>query len=142
MYIFRRDTNPEYLKLSVLNEKDFIWFTPINDGDFYGEYLGTYKLKRDISLLKLGSMVVRKQIIKSHPELKGPLEPDFQYSGHASNRHVHELLFKIYGSKFDGTGIISDEVDDEELEGPTEFVIWGDLTEILEEISITTNHRN
>jgi hypothetical protein len=91
-----------------------------------------YHLDKKTKLFDIGKINNRKLIIKLFNE-KYPnsnldpieiLDPNEQYSGGQSNKKAHELIKNIIGNNFDETIIQESTVDDTELEGPTEVVLW------------------
>lgn len=68
------------------------------------------------------------------------MAPNEQYSGFTYNTKYHEKVKQIFGNDYDGT-IIDDmqlqgnrKYSVEELEGPTEIVLWTKLDDLLEEV--------
>jgi len=68
-------------------------------------------------------------------------DPDEQYSGGAGNRKYHELVKKYFGDSYDGTVIDekhlvgNDRYSVEDLEGPSEMVLWDQHSELLRLVS-------
>jgi hypothetical protein len=121
-----------------MENRNIVWFSQVkNYGESYGRYLGTYAVKRKLNLLNLGNQKIRDEIKQRHPLMNELLDPDYQYSGSNQNRHVHEQLFNIFQHVCDGTYINTDEVTDEELEGPTEIVLWGNIKNMVCLVEIT-----
>ena len=108
-------------------------------GESYGNYITTYVLKKDLNLLNLGIMSSRNSLVENiinraenesdKEAIKFLIDPDEQYSGGSSNRLLHKLIQDY--TYFDGTYINEKEVDDEDLEGPSEVVLFGDQTQLI-----------
>ena len=70
-------------------------------------------------------------------------DPDEQYSGGLMNKKYHDLVKQYFGENYDGTIIDeenlqgNDEYSKEDLEGPTEIVLWKHYPELLEEVDFT-----
>jgi len=123
------------------------WFALENSyGDgTYGDITKSYRFKREPKLLNIGDADVRVEIeeeIKktgAGQDVINNLDPNIQYSGGPFNKKYHKIIKGRFGNEYDGTIINGDElkandkysVDD--LEGPTEIVIWRDFTDLLEE---------
>ena len=106
------------------------WFslTP-SYGSCYGPIICTYKTKKTkkLRLLNLGSMEIRRRIVKKYPELSMLLDPDEQYSGGRTNKKIHKKIMQHFHNQFDGTIIREidlSEKDRYDLEGVTEIVLW------------------
>jgi hypothetical protein len=75
------------------------------------------------------------------PKIVGLSDPDEQYSGGAGNRKYHELVKKYFGDSYDGTVIDekhlvgNDRYSVEDLEGPSEMVLWDRHSELLRLVS-------
>ena len=140
MYLYKR-SHPGYdTTVSGLSDMGLVWFSPESNygsDDTYGPIMCTYIQSRNLNLLNLGSIDIRykieRDLIKKHKNLtefiRYHMDPDVQYSGGITNKILHEFLFENYSPEYDGTIIVDSEVDSEELEGPTEVVLWGDLTD-------------
>ena len=115
-------------------ENTFQWYSlePGYGIDSYGPIVNMYHLDKKTKLLDIGKIHNRKLIIKlfnkkypnSNLDPIEILDPNEQYSGGQSNKKAHELIKSIIGNNFDGTIIKESTVDDPELEGPTEVVLW------------------
>lgn len=115
-------------------ENTFQWYSlePGYGIDSYGPIVNMYHLDKKTKLLDIGKIHNRKLIIKlfnkkypnSNLDPIEILDPNEQYSGGQSNKKAHELIKSIIGNNFDGTIIEESTVDDTELEGPTEVVLW------------------
>jgi hypothetical protein len=130
-----------------LNEmKGLQWFALTDDyGDSYGDITKKYFFKKKPKLLDIGDGNVRsmiKTIIQTNePSLKIDYsDPNEQYSGGLMNKKYHNLVKKYFEKDYDGT-IISEKhlkgnnnYSIEDLDGPTEIVIWGNYTDLLEEV--------
>tara|TARA_B110000914_G_C15407430_1_gene420148 strand:+ start:68 stop:502 length:435 start_codon:yes stop_codon:yes gene_type:complete len=114
------------------------WFSPVyNYGQSYGPVITSYLPNKSLKLLNLGKMSVRLNIIKKYPDLKKLLDPDEQYSGGKSNKKLHVKLRKYFQKKYAGTIIVDKlilEKDKYMLEGPSEVVLWGKLSNIIKRI--------
>ena len=75
--------------------------------------------------------MIEKEIVKDYPEFIKISDPNYQYSGGKENYKYHSILKKYFGKEYDGTIIIEDEVDSEDLEGATEIVLWKNFSKIL-----------
>ena len=117
--------------------KGLQWFALERNYGDYGDFTVAYNVIKDPKLIDLGNMKIRQSII-ADLEKRGVidasyiLDPDEQYSGGDGNKRAHRMLRKYYGDKFEGTIIVEKYVDDEELEGPTEVVLWRDYDNLLE----------
>jgi hypothetical protein len=74
---------------------------------------------------------IEEYISRFEPEFKDISNPDYQYSGGKSNYKYHSIVKKYFCKEYDGTIIIDDEVDSEELEGPTEIVLWKNFSKLI-----------
>ena len=103
----------------------------------YGPIVHTYIFKENPRLINIGNMknrkFIEKQIVKHSPEFKKICNPDYQYSGGTQNYKYHSYLKHYFENDFDGTIIKNNEVDDEDLEGPTEIVLWKNFVQLIEE---------
>jgi len=125
--------------------KGLQWFALMeNYGTSYGERIQKYEFIKKPKLLDIGNGDIREQIEKVIFPIETSIliysEPDEQYSGGRSNKMYHELVKKYFGDSFDGTIIdenhlISGEkYSKEDLEGPSEIVLWKDFSVLLREI--------
>lgn len=129
-----------YKKLQ--NLKGIQWFALSPDyGEEYGKVTVAYEFKREPQLLDIGKKKVRKlieeYIVQYEPGFRLISDPDYQYSGGDGNKKYHAMVEKYFGSRYDGTVIEEKNVDDEDLEGATEIVLWGNLSSMLIEVSKT-----
>jgi hypothetical protein len=137
--------------------KQFYKYVPVNEmtglqwfalapayGKEYGEIQRVYEFKNGARLLDIGDGRVREMIEKTIDDLGGDvsiLDPNEQYSGGHGNKRYHELVKKYFGDEYDGTIIdennlkSGDKYTAEDLEGPTEVVIWGNFDELLREVN-------
>jgi hypothetical protein len=131
LIIYKRSFN----KININEfQNTFQWFSlePGYGIESYGPIVNMYHLNKNTKLLDIGKINNRKLLIKLFNE-KYPdsnldpneiLDPNEQYSGGQGNKIAHRLIKKVIGDKFDGTIINELDVDDPELEGPTEVVLW------------------
>lgn len=131
LILYKRSFN----KININNfENTLQWFSlePGYGIESYGPIVNMYHLDKNTKLLDIGKINNRKLLIKlfneKYPNSKlDPdeiLDPNEQYSGGQGNKKAHQLIKKVIGDKFDGTIINELDVDDPELEGPTEVVLW------------------
>ena len=95
-------------------------------------------------MLDIGDGTVREMIenfIKPHNvKIMDYSDPDEQYSGGRSNKIYHELVKKYFEKEYDGTIINelnlipSNKYTKEDLEGPSEIVLWKDYAQLLKEL--------
>jgi hypothetical protein len=125
------------------------WFALENSyGDgTYGNITKSYRFKREPKLLNIGDADVRVEIeeeIKktgAGQDIINNLDPNEQYSGGPFNKKYHEIIKGRFINEYDGTIIDesqlkgNDKYSIEDLEGPTEIVIWRDFEDLLEEQS-------
>lgn len=129
------------------------WFALRGDyGTSYGDIRKKYRFKKAPRLLDIGDAEVRSRIVDTispmDPKIVGLSDPDEQYSGGASNRKYHELVKKYFGDSYDGTVIDekhlvgNDRYSVEDLEGPSEMVLWDQHSELLSLVSdIPKSHK-
>jgi hypothetical protein len=123
--------------IEVCNMRDIQWFALDSSygEDSYGPIVYTYAFKETPRLLDIGKLknreYIEKLISSEFPEFKILSDPDYQYSGGSNNYKYHYYLKKYLGTYFDGTIIIEDEVDDKNLEGASEIVIWKNFCKLL-----------
>jgi hypothetical protein len=121
------------------------WFAlSENYGSSYGEILKTYVFIKKPKLLDIGNGFIRdkieQQILPRDTSILIYSDPDEQYSGGRSNKMYHELVKKYFGNEFDGTIIDeknlipSQKYSKEDLEGPSEIVLWKDYDRLLKEL--------
>ena len=122
------------------------WFALTkNYGTSYGNIIQAYEFVRVPKLLNIGDGFIREQIEKiigpKDPSILIYSDPDEQYSGGRSNKIYHELVRQYFGKDYDGTIIdsqnlkASDKYSQEDLEGPSEIVLWKEFDTLLREIS-------
>lgn len=109
----------------------------------YGDISKKYRFKKAPRLLDIGDADVRSMIVDTispmDPKIVGLSDPDEQYSGGVGNRKYHELVKKYFGDEYDGTVIDENHLvgnkkySVEDLEGPSEMVIWDHHSDLLEE---------
>jgi len=145
MYIYK-----QFHKYKPLSEMTGIqWFSQIEGyGESYGNIIKKYKFIKNPILLDIGNANIRQQIvdnIKQHnPEIEYYGDPNNQYSGGADNYKFHNLVKQYYLNDYDGTIIDSEHLignkkyTAENLDGPTEIVLWKDFTALLEEVNDIT----
>ena len=123
------------------------WFALENNyGDgTYGDITKSYRFKREPKLLNIGDADVRVEIeeeIKktgAGQDIINNLDPNIQYSGGPFNKIYHKIIKGRFIDEYDGTIINgaelkgNDKYSVDDLEGPTEIVIWRDFTDLLEE---------
>jgi len=113
-------------------------------GDSYGSIHKKYQFKKQPKLLDIGNGNIR-EMLEDHIEpydvnIVLYSDPNEQYSGGRSNTKYHTIVKKYYEDEYDGTIINekklkgSKKYSVEDLEGPSEIVLWKDFTELLEEI--------
>ena len=135
--------------------KQFFKYVPVNKmaglqwfalapayGKEYGDIQIEYEIKKEARLLDIGDGSVREMIERTIGDLGGDvgrLDPNEQYSGGDANKKYHLLVKKYFGDEYDGTIIDENNLKSgskytaEDLEGPTEIVIWGNFDELLRE---------
>ena len=129
------------------------WFALKKDyGTSYGDINKEYMFKKQPKLLDIGNADVRQMIEDTiEPHNKSILtysDPDMQYSGGAANKKYHELVYQYFGDDYDGTFIDetelkgNDKYSEEDLNGPSEIVIWKDHNALLEELNTTGGKKN
>lgn len=123
------------------------WFALRGDygNETYGDISKKYRFKKAPRLLDIGDAEVRSRIVDTispmDPKIVGLSDPDEQYSGGAGNRKYHELVKKYFGDSYDGTVIDekhlvgNDRYSVEDLEGPSEIVLWDQHSELLSLVS-------
>ncbi len=143
--IYKRSNKNRTLK-ELDKLKRIQWFALTNNygADSYGDIVKSYRFKREPKLLDIGNANVRenieKEIIKIDSNAGEYMYPNEQYSGLTFNRKYHEKVKQIYGNDYDGTIIDETQLHGnrkysrEDLEGPTEIVLWTKLDNLLEEI--------
>jgi hypothetical protein len=135
-----------YKKVIPLNEMSGLqWFALTeNYGTSYGDLVQSYEFIQKPKLLDIGNGSIRKKIEETILPYDSSIliysDPDEQYSGGRSNKMYHELLKKYFGDSFDGTIIDENHLESgekyskEDLEGPSEIVLWKDFSLLLREI--------
>ena len=84
--------------------------------------------------------MIEDEVKKKDPKLVRDCHPDEQYSGTTANKKCHNLIQDIFGQEYDGTIIdganlkSNSKYSIDDLEGPSEIVIWKDYNDLLEEI--------
>jgi len=74
------------------------------------------------------------------PNILKYLDPNQQYSGGPSNKKYHEIVQNVFGHEYNGTIIDETQLNGnykytiEDLDGPSEIVIWNDHNNLLEEV--------
>lgn len=150
--IYKRSNKNRTLKeIDVLNRLQ--WFALNNNygADSYGNIVKSYRFKREPKLLDIGNANVRedieKELLKIDPNAGEYMAPNEQYSGFRYNTKYHEQVKQIFGNDYDGTIIDEKQLQGnrkypkEELEGPTEIVLWTKLDDLLEEMPNTKGGR-
>jgi hypothetical protein len=129
------------------------WFALSKNYGEYGNISKSYKFKRTPKLLNIGNADVRIAIenkileTTSDPNLIAYLDPNEQYSGGPYNKKYHELVKNTFGDEYDGTIIDEKQLkgnykySKEDMEGPTEIVIWKDFDNLLKEQSNESRKR-
>jgi hypothetical protein len=129
--------------INVSDMDDLQWFALSMDygsDDTYGPIIYTYNFKEKPKLIDIGKMKNRifiENIINletNSAKFKFSSDPNNQYSGGGYNSIYHSYLKKYFGDEFDGTIIIEEEVDNEELEGPTEIVLWKNFNKLIKKL--------
>jgi hypothetical protein len=135
-----------YKKIIPLNEMSGLqWFALTkNYGTSYGDLVQTYEFIQKPKLLDIGNGSIREKIEETILFYDFSIliysDPDEQYSGGRSNKMYHELLKKYFEDSFDGTIIDENHLESgekfskEDLEGPSEIVLWKDFSLLLKEI--------
>lgn len=138
MYLFRRS----FTQTDISNFEGNIWFSlvPEYGMDTYGSYVSMYYLHEKSKLLDIGKINNRRLLMKlfkqkfpnSNLDPEEILDPDNQYSGGQGNKIAHNLIKSVIGDYFDGTIINELYVDNAELAGATEVVLWNfqNLTQV------------
>ena len=121
------------------------WFALTNSyGTEYGNITRGYNFKKPPKLLDIGvadvRIMIEDEVKKSDPKSVRTCHPDEQYSGTTANKKCHNLIQDIFGQEYDGTIIdganlkSNSKYSIDDLEGPSEIVIWKDYNDLLEEI--------
>jgi hypothetical protein len=133
-----------YYPIKEMNSLTWFALQP-NYGTSYGPIIRKYKIINNPKLLNIGNANVRDEIINTiKPYNKNIVkysDPDYQYSGGLENKKYHLLVKEYFGNKYNGTIIDQDHLyyDLEkgnyyqDLEGPSEVVLWNDFDNILQE---------
>lgn len=133
--IYKRFQKNKVINVSDMN--DIQWFALTTDygEESYGPIIHTYIFKEKPKLLDIGKMNIRrdieKLIIDYEPDFKKISDPDYQYSGGKGNYRYHFYVKEYFGKEYDGTIIMESEVDSEDLEGPTEIVLWKNFSNLI-----------
>lgn len=131
MILYKRSFN----KININDFKDTLQWFSLEPGygiESYGPIVNMYHLDKNTKLLDIGKINNRKLLIKlfkqkypnSNLDPNEILDPNEQYSGGQSNKKAQKLIKSIISNEFDGTIIKESTVDNSELEGPTEVVLW------------------
>ena len=137
-FIYKRFQKNKVLNVSDMN--DIQWFAlESNYGpDSYGPIVNTYSFKEKPRLIDIGKMnnrdYIEKCISEYEPKFNQISDPDYQYSGGDGNYKYHKFVKTYFGKDFDGTIIIEQEVDDSDLEGPTEIVLWKNFSTLIKKL--------
>ena len=136
----------KFAKYIPLNQMSGLqWFALTNNyGTSYGDINKEYHIIKTPKLLDIGNANIRsmiKQTIQSRePQIIDYSDPNQQYSGGEMNKKYHILVKKYFENDYDGTIIDekhlqgNNEYSIEDLEGPSEIVIWGNYTDLLDEV--------
>lgn len=136
----------QFFKYKTLNEMTGLqWFAlQPNYGSSYGPIHKKYRFKRNPKLLDIGNADIRTRIEEilapTNPEIMELSDPNTQYSGGEFNKKYHLLVQKYFGNEYDGTIIDEHHLKGntkylaEDLDGPSEVVLWYNYPELLEEI--------
>ena len=134
-FIYKRFQKNKVINVSDMSDNQWFALESNYGADSYGPIVYTYMFKEKPKLIDIGKIdnrkFIEKHIIQYAPEFKEISDPDYQYSGGAGNYKYHSYLKKYLGQDFDGTIIIEDEVDDVDLEGPTEIVLWKNFSSLI-----------
>jgi hypothetical protein len=133
----------KYIPLEDMNGLQ--WFALENNyGESYGNIHKKYVFKKQPKLLDIGDGNIREMIeeqIKPYDDsIVEYSDPNEQYSGGKSNTKYHNIVKKYFRSEYDGTIIDEKNLKNgqkyssEDMEGPSEIVLWKDFTELLEEL--------
>lgn len=122
------------------------WYALTPNYGSYGNITETYVLRKDVYLLNLGRYKARLLTLECIPtekqgDYENYIDPDIQYSGGRANKIVHENIMKYFNSdkrhrnkQINGTYINEQNVDDDDLEGPTEVVLFGPQEKLVKHI--------
>ena len=109
----------------------------------YGDISRKYSFKKAPRLLDIGDAEVRSMIVDTispkDPKIVKLSDPDEQYSGGEGNKKYHKLVKEYFGEEYDGTVIDENHLvgnkkySVEDLEGPSEMVLWDHHSDLLEE---------
>jgi hypothetical protein len=133
--IYKRFQKNKVIKVTDMN--DIQWFALSSDygEESYGPIVHTYIFKKKPKLLDIGKIDIRRNIenliIQYEPEFKNISDPDYQYSGGKGNYKYHSYVKEYFSRDYDGTIIIESTVDSEDLEGPTEIVLWKNFPNLI-----------
>ena len=140
----------KFVNYIPLNEmKGLQWFAlePNYGGTTYGTISKKYHFNKIPKLLDIGNADVRTMIEETisptDPEIIELSDPNIQYSGGDFNKKYHRLVQKFFGNEYDGTIIDEQHLQGntkysvEDLEGPSEVVLWSNYPDLLEEVSIS-----
>ena len=139
--------------LDRIDEKmssDFTWFSFVDTYDTdgtYGDYLFTYRLTRDVTLINIGTNAAIDSLAPGLNLSRNPLLSGEMYSGAGPNKAAHaELMYYIKSNYLNGTFIYdAEDADmsgthfyssaDEDRDGPSEVVLYG-AQALLESVSV------
>lgn len=121
-------------------EKNLEWFALSSNygSEFYGSIVHSYQVIERPRLINVGLDSVRA-VLKQRAEFYEGRNLDFtadtQWSGGRGNHRFTTLVHRYFRSEYDGTIVVSDNSPpgsiDEENEGATEIVLWGDQSRFL-----------
>ena len=137
-FIYKRFKKNKIINVSDMN--DCQWFAlESNYGtDSYGPIVYTYMFNKKPRLIDIGKIKNRKYIeeiiIQDLPDFLKFSDANYQYSGGKENYKYHSYVKKYFGKNFDGTIIVEDDVDNEELEGATEIVLWKNFNNLIKKV--------
>jgi hypothetical protein len=138
----------QFNKYIPLNEMSGLqWFALTkNYGTSYGNIVQAYEFIQKPKLLDIGNGEIREKIeqtiLPHNSSILIYSDPDEQYSGGRSNKIYHELVKQYFGANYDGTIINEQKLEasakysKEDLEGPSEIVLWKDFSTLLREMPL------
>jgi hypothetical protein len=137
----------KFAKYIPLNQMSGLqWFALTKDygSSTYGDIAKEYYFKKTPNLLDIGNANVRSMIKQTiqpfDPLIVEYSDPNNQYSGGVMNKKYHNLVKEYFGNEYDGTIIDetklqgNNEYLKEDLEGPSEIVLWDNYTDLLDEV--------
>lgn len=129
--LYKRQSLPS----TELPSNSIQWFNKTNSIEAVhpdNTYILIFKTTKEIKLMNLGKEKQRNEIIQTTDITKTKLHPDFQYSGHDTNKYIHTRLQHYFSQKYKGT-IVYDELNDTalstDLKGINEIVLF-DCTDL------------